>query len=180
MLLALWLQFAAHADERAEYVRLAGEVQNLAQRNAWAGVERAYTAALRTGETGSFDLHMAGAQASWARGDARGTRERLARAHELREDRHVVEWMYRIDHAFGQASVQVDPGLELQRAGGGGFDPEATQAVAFAAAQILATGRFTGLLPRGAYTIGPHRLHVGDRPARLDVAPDPRSRRRTD
>jgi hypothetical protein len=178
LLLALWWVQPVLAEDRAEYVRLAGEVQNLARRNAWAGVERAYVAALRTGESGTFDLHLAGAHAAWARGDVRGTRQRLQRAHAQQERRDVIEWMYRIDRGYGEVRIQVAPEMELERPASGRFEPEMAAAVAFAADQVRTTGRFSGLLPRGVYAVGPYRIDVADGVAVLEPVESARGARR--
>ncbi len=177
LLCCLFLSTNALADDRSEYVRLAGEVEVLAKRQAWVGVERAYVAAVRTGQPGSFTLHHDGAAASWARGDATATLIRLRRAHHLREDRHVVEWMYRIEHNFGEVELQLEPGLQLTRLDGKAFDPEAVRVVDSARAQIEATGRFQGLIPMGTYTVGVHQFKVGSEPVTLNWAPEERRKR---
>jgi hypothetical protein len=93
--------------------------------------------------------HAAGA--ALARGDLHQARERLLLVAQLTENRDVIETLYRIDTEY--ARVQLSGRAELiaeQRP----FQPEAMQAVDFAAAALQDVGGFTGFLPPGRYRYG--------------------------
>jgi len=162
LLTVLWLGMASatdHTIDRAEYVRLASEIRLLSERNAWRGVERAYQAALRTAHPLSFGDHVAGAYAARAVGDAGAVRRRLAHAHRLREDRRVVEWLWRLDHDYGEVALHAREGVALE-AVSTAFDPAKVRAVEFASRTLASTGTFEGLLPEGSYHLGGTRFEV--------------------
>ena len=143
-----------HASvDRAEYIRLAGEIRTLSERSAWRGVEQAYRAAVETSHPLAFGDHLAGAHAAGSAGDVLSVRQRLAEAHRLREDRTVIEWMWRLDRSYGKVDLVMPQGSELV-AVAMPFDPAQAQAVRFATQSLLETGRFHGYLPEGRYRIG--------------------------
>ncbi len=145
--------FANNVVDRAEYIRLAGEIRNLADRQAWSGVERAYQAALLTQHPLAFRDHVAGAHAAAASGDVSAVRTRLHDAHQLEEDREIIEWLWNIDTDYGKVALTADVGIELV-ATEMSFDPARARAVAYAAEKLAETGTYQGLLPSGAYQVG--------------------------
>jgi len=153
LLLAVSPLAQAKDVDRAEYVRLAGEIRGLADRQAWSGVERAYQAALETEHPLSFRDHMSGAHAASASGDVAAVRERLFEAHQIEEDRKVVEWLWSIDNDYGKVSVVSKRGAELEAAKMP-FDPARAKAVRYAAQTLCETGEYAGMLPAGAYQVG--------------------------
>ena len=143
----------------AEYRRVTDELHKLAARDAWAGVERYYVAALETGIAPTAEDHVAGAHAAAARGDVGATRDRLLAAHALEERRDIVDWLWTIDSEYGAVDVVAGPEAALLPEVVP-FDPRKAAAVAWAAGSLGATGRFQGLLPVGAYEIGGARFEV--------------------
>jgi hypothetical protein len=153
-LLALTLNAFADAPEA---VRLRQEIDRLAQREAWTGVERGYLALRATGAAPRpADLLVASAAAR-ALGDVASARARALEAVASVEDRDAIEYLFRVDHELGQVTLR----------GAGPLTPELTPwlpdeqaAVAFAQAQLANEGSFTGYLPPGTYHFGVQRLEV--------------------
>ncbi len=169
-------------DAQAEAVRLSQEIEKLAQRNAWAGVERMFKALEATGVEPSFDTWVAGAHSARASGDVSSARNRLASALTQQEDRQVVDWLSDIDVHFGRVSLACDPtldaSLDIEALP---FHPEQRRSIEFAASVLGATCLFDGLLPGGHYSLvwGSYRASFEVKPqvssVRLDLrGMDPR------
>ena len=142
---------------KAEYVRLAQEIEKLASRNAWAGVERTYQAILETGVPPSFTDHVAGAQSSRAVGDMAITHDRLSAATELQEDSEVMDWLWEIDSNYGRVFLVCDLSPKnpiALTAGAMPFDPAMASAVRYAIESVAEACQFDGFLPKGDYTFG--------------------------
>lgn len=147
---------------KAEYVRLSQELEKLASRNAWAGVERTYNALVETQMPPTFADHIAGAHAARALGNIAGSRTRLMAANEIREEREVLDWLWDIDANYGKVFLacgggkeQVDLAIATMP-----FDPGQQRAVQFAMTQIGEQCLFDGYLPKGDYTFGPSGVAV--------------------
>ena len=161
----------------AEAVRLEEELRALAQRQAWAGVERVYDLLERRGVVLDYEDLVYGAQAARYAGRVEEARDRLVAAAKLRGSREVIDSLAAIDATYGTVQLMgprrppalfeaVDPP----------FDPDQRAALAAARAEVTLTGGFTGLLPRGSYLFGEQRFVVEPGIAvRIEV--DPRSRR---
>jgi hypothetical protein len=164
----------ASADEgvnQAEYNRLQQELEKLASRNAWAGVERTYNAMLATGARLGHDDHVSGAHSARALGDITAARNRLMAANEISEDREVLDWLWEIDASYGKVFVAADKGskkIDL-RCSNMPFNPDQRKAVEFAQALVIEGGVFDGYLPQGHYTFGNH--HKPEGIYQLDVVP---------
>lgn len=167
---------SANKIAQGEYYRLSHEMNKLAQRGAWSGVERAYHAVEGIGLPLSFDDHLRGANAARARGDIATTRARLMAAHTQREDRQVIEWLWRIDEGYGTAVLRTEGPGTLERTGAS-FLPEELAAVAFAQRQLAEAGAFSGYLPAGTYTLDGERFDVAPRTAVEVTATQERRRR---
>lgn len=149
--------------DQAEYVRLQQEIERLAQRNAWAGVERTYDEMLATGIPLAFEDHLAGAHAARALGDVWGARQRLTAANAVREgDREILEWLWDIDSHYGRVSLSCNPGKHQveMTAEAMPFNPDQRRAVEFAIAEVRDTCLFDGLLPQGNYRFGTYDVKV--------------------
>ncbi len=164
-MLWLWTALALAAPpettERdvAEATRLSHEIERLAERNAWMGVERMFADLLETGVAPGFDEWVAGAHAARSRGDLAAARTRLDMANRLQEDRQVVEWLFDVDARFGRVWLACDKALDATVvAHSPSFQPESAAAVAFAADRLSQDCSFDGLLPAGHYrfTWGSH------------------------
>ena len=148
---------------RAEYQRLAQEIEKLASRNAWAGVERTYLALVATGVAPSYADHLAGAHAARAVGDVASARQRLLAANLLQEDRTIQDWLWEIDSRYNKVFLACDPGKRSLQPDEMPFDPNMQLAVTFAQAKIDAQGIFDGYLPQGRYTFGDSAVVVEPR-----------------
>lgn len=148
----------AHAEpsknDKAEYIRLSQEMERLAQRNHWAGVERSYTGCLSTGVEMTFEDHRYGAIAAKSLGDMGSAHRRYKRAHELREEREMIDSMWEIDQNYGNVTLQSDLGTAELVVAQMPFNPDQKRALEFAMAKIEETGSFDGMLPKGEYTFG--------------------------
>lgn len=147
---------------QAEYVRLQQELERLAARSAWSGVERTLKKMIGTGVPPSFEAWLAGAHAARAVGDIAGVRQRLLSAHDAREDKDVLNWLWEIDANYGRASLACTPGrqkVELE-ARAMPFNPDQRRAVEFAVARIDEACLFDGYLPQGVYEFGGYEVKV--------------------
>jgi hypothetical protein len=156
---------AAHA----EYVRLSQELEKLATRNAWPGVERTYAELLATGVPPSFDDHMYGAHSARELGDITAAHQRLLQANALKEDRQVLDSLWEIDSNFGQVFLAADPGGAALKAEVMPFEPDQARAIEFAIAKVAETGQYDGYLPQGKYTFGDYAVTVMPRGANAHV-----------
>ncbi len=175
---ALLLGVARADDEKgepstpdvAEYNRISQEIEKLATRNAWAGVERLWLELASTGVEPSFDDCVSGAHSARAIGDVHASRARLDRAHRIREEREIVDWMSEIDENYGSVELLCDLGrkpAEL-RIEAMPFMPQHRIAIEFAQKQVVEHCDFDGLLPRGDYEFVEGG---GDRVATVSVKP---------
>ncbi len=165
-----------HDVATAEYQRLHGEMRRLSQRRAWSGLERAYVGASQTGIALSFEDHLHGATAANELGNVDETRKRLWKAHQLREDRQVIEWLWTIDTGYGQVELAVDQGREGLIIDDPPFEPVARMAIGNAQAKLDDEGTYTGLLPLGDYQLGAASFAVAGqawRPVKVDVRSEP-------
>jgi hypothetical protein len=160
----------AGGEDQAEYRRLSDDMDRLAERNAWAGVERTYRAIEALQVPMTFQDHVNGAHAARALGDVGSARARLKLASEMQEDREILDWLWDIDSNYGQVAIHVDPGTVDLRPEAMPFEPDRAAAVAFAQ-QEVARGAFEGFLPGGTYYVGEVDLDVRPRvqAARLDL-----------
>lgn len=153
-MLCCWLAMARADDLRAaEHVRLSAEIQQLAGRQVWVGVERKYEDLEALGVELTFEDLLYGAYAARALGDTEAAYDRLRRAARLRSSREVVDWLSSIDANYGHVELVCTPvrlaaleSAELM------LDPEQRKAFEVAVASIQKTGAFSGLLPKGSYT----------------------------
>jgi hypothetical protein len=145
---------AGAGAEAGEYNRLSEEIERLASKNAWAGVERTFLQLLGTGVEPSFDDWIRGADAARAQGDLASAHARLVAANALREDRTVLESLWDIDSRYGRVSLSCDPDsyilLEPERTA---MDPDLLRSIEFASARIHDGCRFEGFLPVGTYRL---------------------------
>jgi len=139
---------------QSEYRRLAEELDRLAKRNAWGGVERTFQKMLATGVTPHFEDLKIAAHAAQSTGDIGEARDRLARAATIKEDKEVLDWLWAIDSNYGPVYLAGNPGEVALTPKTMPFDPVQARAVQYAVKQVEETGVFEGLLPKGEYTFG--------------------------
>lgn len=143
----------AQCDE-AERLRLSDEAKKLAQRNAWSGVERAYTQLINTDCELGLDDHLNGAQAARSLGKVFEVYERLGRARDLDQRSDLIEEMESINQIYGRVEIVGDPRFrpELTREAMP-FAPDQRKAIEYAIEVVANTGSFKGMLPRGEYDV---------------------------
>jgi hypothetical protein len=154
--------FAMAQDcDEGERARLANESRDLAKRNAWSGVERAYNNLLATGCSLSFDDHELGAESAEKLGKTFQVYERLAVAREIDQRSKIVEEMESINQQFGRVRIKGDPRFrpELVRESMP-FAPNQRKSIEYAMQVVANTGSFEGMLPRGEYQIGTRTFMV--------------------
>jgi len=155
-------------ESRAEVVRLAGELDKLAKRNAWKGVEKTYKEIEKLGFRGLLDpasIHEMGSQAATVFGDTQARLIRLKRAGLSGGEESVAGALELLEEQWGEVNIRparppetrqekkdfVGPELQPEQMP---FAPDQRKAIETAMAQIEATGIYKGLLPLGAYTLG--------------------------
>lgn len=165
VVLLLMVHVQAHAQDgdpavRAEQVRLSAEMQKLATRETWEGVEGLYVQLLsleKNGQALTAAEHLLGAQSARALGDVAGTRERLEMAISRGADGQIQDWVSEIDRNYGWVSLQVptrqrdDHALSARQAP---FQSDWRFAIDFAHRAIADSGVFVGYLPAGEYLLG--------------------------
>jgi len=165
LLLSITSTHATRTEETAEAHRLTVEMNKLAQRDAWAGVERAYQKrmALERVEV-PVDTHLLGAAAARQRGDIVETWRRLHRALEvdpLHED--AMYQLGRIEAFYGEVTLKVTRrkandaallGIDL------GFSPEYRQVFEYAQQALDTDRHYHGLLPLGRYQLGDRSFEI--------------------
>jgi len=160
----------------SEHQRLHVELERLAAKQAWSGVERTWRDLLATGVDPEDGDRITAAQGALALGDLSAARERLLPVATRTEDRDVIETLYRIDHDYGRVRLVGSTELVIEERP---FLPEAAAAVAFAAQRVAEEGRFEGHLPPGRYRYGMEIIEVVPGEAvELDLSEPARRRRR--
>lgn len=151
---------------QGRFEQLRGEMERLATRNAWGGVEDAWTEMEDLGVEIPVELRMLGADSARIRGDAWSAYQRLAEVMRLAtpaeaETHGVAGQMQIYRESWGRVTVRrieatpiplVAVVLPLM--------PEGRAAVDFATKRLKATGGFDGMLPVGDYTVGPYAISV--------------------
>ncbi len=171
----LVLPGAASAKDlsQAESDRLSDELDKLANRQVWSGVERKYRELERLGVPMRFEDHVHGATAAREAGDVGRCYERLRLAAAIKPTKDVLNWLWEIDNNYGQVQLVTVParGAELTAAEMP-FDPNQRKAVEAAVESAQADGIFVGLLPSGSYTFATQTFQVQPGLAvRIEVSP---------
>jgi len=152
----------SQSQRESEYKRLSHEMDTLAKKTAWAGVERTFKRMVETGIEPTFDDLRTAATASQALGDIHATFTRLNQARELREDKELFEWIWALERAYGRVLLAGNPGKVTFEAKVIPFDPTQAKVVQYAQKSIEETGVFEGWLPVGEYTFGGVDILVKD------------------
>jgi hypothetical protein len=166
LVMALLLAGPAYALDTAAYDHLSTEMEALAKRDAWQGVERKYLAleALEM-EIQSKDL-VIGAQSARNLGDAYHCRERLiiamTRSTEGGEtfSSELSGWLGDLQTNYGPVHLVAKNGAARLGSKQSFFQPDRRTATKFAAETLMDTGEFNGLLPVGVYIWGGEVIDV--------------------
>jgi hypothetical protein len=151
----LWLVLPSHANpvSEAEYIRLQTEMRSFAKRNAWKGVEHSFQSCAEIKPTLEFDDYLLGAFAAQSSGDVKATRARLWAAHQLKEDKSVLDWLWNIDTTYVQVHIQAKPEDKLTYVGSD-FYPQLPKMLQHAQKAFASGDGFNGYLLPGTYEIG--------------------------
>jgi hypothetical protein len=149
----------------AEYARLSQEMELLAGKNAWAGVEKVYQQIQATGVPLTVPVLVRGAESAQAAGDVGATRERLLLASHKAVDpeaEQIINWLYDLEKRYWHFRLRCDPesGLPPFEAKVQPFDPIGVRAIRFAQERMRADCAFSGMLPVGEYQLGSHAFVI--------------------
>ena len=146
--------YAADCD-MAEKLRLSEEAKKLAQRNAWAGVERAFQGLLDTKCELKFPEYDLGAQSARYLGKTFEMYERLTFAKDLDPQPEILDLLSGLDANYGRIEIKGDPRRRpvLSRPAMP-FPPDQRKSIEYAVEYIEGTGSFKGMLPVGDYVVG--------------------------
>ncbi len=138
----------------AEHERLEGEMEQLARRQIWAGLEDKFLELEELGVELRYDNLIHGAHAARARGDVQATWERLQAASLIQRDDQLLDWLRAIESEYGQVVLSTSPVRSaMLEAKALPFAPDRRAAVEYAVQVLAAEGAFEGRLPAGEYTL---------------------------
>jgi hypothetical protein len=173
--LLLAIASAPGADRvEAEHDRLSSDLQQLSQRQLWAGAEKKYQELTKLGVDLTFEDLMNGAYAARALGSVQDAYTRLKAATKLKDNaREVVDWLYAIDANYGKVELlTVPPRSDTLAPELMPFDPDQRTAVEAAVSAVKSGGVFSGLLPKGSYTFAGQQFTVEPGiSVRIEVSP---------
>jgi len=161
-LLATLLPSSSAAEpwrNNAEARRLVTEMNDLARRNAWAGVSQTYERAIALpGVNYDSAVHWLAAEAARNEGDMVITWRRLNRVLQI-EPLHPDAIYQRavIEASYGQVTLKARSKPDAPPALLGedlGFNPEYRIAFTHAQEALTEAGRYEGVLPLGRYQLG--------------------------
>jgi hypothetical protein len=145
----------------AEHDRLSDEMERLAERKIWTGVERKYDELTELGTDLTRDDYLIGAHAARELGDVMDAYVRLKAAARIKGTKEIVDWLWDIDNNYGHvALVAVPARSSVLKADDVPFDPNQRKAVDAAVKRSKQDGRFEGMLPKGAYNFSGQRFEV--------------------
>ncbi|NOY28283.1 MAG: hypothetical protein GXP62_20680 [Oligoflexia bacterium] len=174
-LAGLMLSAPANAknEAQAEADRLSDDIEKLAGRQIWAGVERKYRELERLETDIGFEELMNGATAARELGDVEHCYQRLKAAAKLRPSKDVVNWLWDIDNNYGHVELLTVPSRSAELAVNEmPFDPNQRKAVEAAVVSASSDGIFVGMLPKGKYTFASQSFEVQPGLAvRIEVSP---------
>lgn len=142
--------------EKSEQYRVAEEMNKLATRNAWSGVERNFEKLENlAGCEVSFDQYYTGSQSARFLGKTWEVYQRLEHAKALKPQEEVLGSLAAIDSAYGRVRLSGNPRRppELSRAAMP-FAPDQKKSIEWAQLVMTETGKFEGMLPAGEYILG--------------------------
>lgn len=172
--LLLWVGLARATDVgEAEHIRLSGDIEQLASRQLWNGVERKYLELEKLGVELTYQDLVNGAYAARGIGNMSAAYDRLRRAAKLDGTREVIDWLSSIDMNYGPVELVCTPPRDAELSTEEApFDPDQRLAVEYATSTVKKEGTFKGLLPRGAYTFSGHEFKVEPGiSTRIDASP---------
>lgn len=179
-----WSQEARPSPREEQAAALRAEMDELAARSAWRGVEANYGTLLEIAPRGvrlTNDDHRLAARAALSRGDVDLTLRRLGQALDAGVDPEATALKADLQARFAPVTLDAPDRPLLAELEAAGAEDE-TLAVAYAKARLLESGAFAGWLPLGRYQVGARRFEVDGQDLPLIVttrdAPRVRARQR--
>jgi len=161
--LILWMALAfGGSREDAEMERYVEDMNTLAERQAWPGVERSYEKILELqGVEISREVHLTAASSARALGDMAAVLDRLKRAQTIKPNDEVGAWISSIEEDFAPVELRSVPPRDLTLTPETmPFEPDKRGAVELAGQRLTEDGEFVGLLPVGQYTLQGQEFEV--------------------
>jgi hypothetical protein len=165
----------SHATDfgEAEHIRLSEDLEQLASRQLWPGVEKKFLELQKLGVEMTYEDLLHGAWAARALGNTQAAYDRLKMAAKIKGTREVVDWLFTIDANYGLVELLASPprgvSLEVPEMP---FDPDQRICVETAMDHVKKEGTFKGLLPKGNYTFAGQNFTVQPGLAvRIEVSP---------
>ena len=163
---------AGESDE-AERYRLQAEMDRLARRNAWKGVERVYKELEALGDL-STNSHLLGSQAAQSRGEMLQAMQRLEVAVAVGEGSEEAteesgsgladakRALELFTSRYGKVDISVDKSRisMLVRTDGMPFSAQERESIVHARDQVVEARVFQGLLPIGNYMIDGEKFEI--------------------
>jgi hypothetical protein len=137
---------------KAEYKRLALEMERHASRQRWSKAERVFGEIQSLRVEIDYDDWILAAEVTQELGVIRDTRSYLRNAFALRSTQQVKEWKKLIEDQYGDVVLEVksnDPFTFSSTFQTG--DPVKRTAIAYAKAELEDNRSFSGMLPVGVY-----------------------------
>lgn len=160
----------AQSADQAEAYRLEQEIKRLADRNAWAGVERAYEDLVKLDAQVSVEIHNIGAQSARFLGKTYEVYSRLERAQAIEPNEQTAADLEGFDAQYGRVRIKGDarrrPELTREQMP---FPPDQRKSIEWAQRVVSETGSFEGMLPLGEYQIAGKAFTVEAGPEWQDV-----------
>jgi hypothetical protein len=160
---SLWAPRALAGDDvaEAEHNRVADEMERLAERKIWAGVERKFTELEGLDASMTLDDLLIGAHAARELGNVASASMRLKDAAQIKATKEVVDWLWDIDNNYGHVDLVAVPARSAELlVVTMPFDPNQRRAVDAAVKRSKQDGAFRGLLPSGGYSFAGQKFEV--------------------
>jgi len=145
----------------AEHDRVADEMERLAERKIWTGVERKFAELEELDAPLTLDDLLIGAHAARELGDVASAYTRLKAAAKIKGTKEIGDWLWDIDNNYGHVDLVAVPARSaalgaMQMP----FDPNQRRAVDAAVKSAKQDGAFRGLLPKGMYDFAGQKFEV--------------------
>lgn len=151
-------------SKEAERYRLQTEMERLAARNQWKGVERTYMSLLDIGVPLRTSDHFLASQAAQARGDMLEALLRLERAVNAEHEGSALDpnspfaeaqrTLKQMQERYGKVRVEVlAPKIPVLVRREMPFSAQERESIVYARTEIAASRSFKGLMPIGSYSI---------------------------
>lgn len=145
----------------AEHDRISDEMERLAERKIWPGVERKYAELESLDAPLTLDDLLIGAHAARELGDVAAAYTRLKAAAKIKGTKEIVDWLWDIDNNYGHVDLVAVPSRSAElTAVQMPFDPNQRRAVDAAIKKSKQHGAFRGLLPAGSYDFAGQKFEV--------------------